>query len=143
MQANAYRNSEVYALDAHLSGAITQVLYLQNILRNNWLLHQSSTLLQGKQPDTTKCVVIAGITPVEQAKLRSFEVFRNACKDVDVVTFDELLSKLQLLLEHLSPKAVEPARNLFKARHFQLDLDVFNCHAPDPGNGGLTSRPPS
>ncbi|MHC8361609.1 hypothetical protein ACYZUA_15125 [Pseudomonas sp. LS2P72] len=68
---------------------------------------------RGDKKATTKCEVIAGITPVEQAKLRSFEVFRNACKDVDVVTFDELLSKLPFLLGHLSPKAVEPARNLF------------------------------
>lgn len=31
---------------------------------------------------------------------RSFEIFRNACKDVDVVTFDELLQKLRLLQGH-------------------------------------------
>ncbi len=35
-------------------------------------------------------------------KRRSFEIFRNACKDVDVVTFDELLEKLRLMLSYLN-----------------------------------------
>lgn len=28
---------------------------------------------------------------------------RNACKDVEVVTFDELLGKLRMLAQHLAP----------------------------------------
>jgi hypothetical protein len=30
-------------------------------------------------------------------------VFRNACKDVEVITFDELLVKLEYLQQHLQP----------------------------------------
>jgi hypothetical protein len=41
--------------------------------------------------------------PPKEARRRSFEIFRNACKDVEVLTFDELLGKLQLLLQHLNP----------------------------------------
>ena len=54
-------------------------------------------------PEAIKCVVIAGRLPAGEAQRRSFEVFRNACKDVEIVTFDELLDKLRLLLDHLSP----------------------------------------
>lgn len=35
--------------------------------------------------------------------MRCFEVFRNACKDVEVITFDELLAKLEYLQQHLQP----------------------------------------
>lgn len=40
-------------------------------------------------PDAIKCVVIAGTYPADEDQCRSFEVFRNACKDVEVVTFEQ------------------------------------------------------
>ncbi|WP_223460369.1 Shedu immune nuclease family protein [Pseudomonas sp. A-R-26] len=100
MQSSAYRNNKVFGPHAELSGAVTQVLYQQTSLRNNWLLHQSS--LQGSQPDAIKCIVICGTTPTEPEPRRCFDIFRHACKDVEVVTFDELLGKLKLLLQHLN-----------------------------------------
>ncbi|KPG96272.1 Shedu immune nuclease family protein [Pseudomonas sp. RIT-PI-r] len=100
MQSSAYRNNKVYGPHAELSGAVTQVLYQQTSLRSNWLLHQCS--LQGSQPDAIKCIVISGTTPIEQEPRRCFDIFRHACKDVEVVTFDELLDKLKLLLKHLN-----------------------------------------
>jgi len=50
-----------------------------------------------------RCVVLAGRRPIEEHELRCFEVFRNACKDVEVITFDELLAKLEYLQQHLQP----------------------------------------
>lgn len=100
MQSSAYRNNKVFGPHAELSGAVTQVLYQQTSLRSHWLLHQSS--LPGSQPDTIKCIVICGTTPIEPEPRRCFNIFRHACKDVEVVTFDELLDKLKLLLQHLN-----------------------------------------
>lgn len=108
MLNSTYRNSEVYGPAAELSGAVTQVLYQQSALQSHWLLHQSRTELKESRPDAIRCVVIAGMTPVDPAQLRSFEVFRNACKNVEIVTFDELLAKLTLLLELLTSQKDEP-----------------------------------
>lgn len=103
MLNSAYRNTEVFGPNAELSGAITQVLYQQSALRSHWFSHQStSPKLRDSRPDNIRCVVIAGTLPSDEMKRRSFEIFRNACKDVDVVTFDELLEKLRLLLKHLN-----------------------------------------
>jgi len=102
MLDRAYRNTEVFGPNAELSGAITQVLYQQSALRSHWLSHQSSPKLRDSRPDSIRCVVIAGTSPTDEMKRRSFEIFRNACKDVDVVTFDELLQKLRLLQSHLN-----------------------------------------
>ncbi|WP_368623427.1 Shedu immune nuclease family protein [Paraburkholderia sp. BR13444] len=109
MLNSAYRNTEVFGPNAELSGAITQVLYQQSALRSHWLSHQSSPKLRDSRPDSIRCVVIAGTSPTDEMKRRSFEIFRNACKDVDVVTFDELLEKLRLMLSHLN--AANEARN--------------------------------
>ncbi|HGN1512279.1 Shedu anti-phage system protein SduA domain-containing protein [Pseudomonas nitroreducens] len=101
MFSSTYRNEQVYGPHSHLSGAVTQVLYQQSALRNNWLYHQSQ--FRESKPDVIKCFVIAGATPSGEEQRRCFHIFRHACKDVEVVTFDELLAKLKLLLEHLKP----------------------------------------
>lgn len=103
MLKSPYRNSQVFAPTSHLSGAITQTLFQQSSLRSNWLLHRADTRLTHSQPDAIKCFVIAGTVPEDDSQRRSFEIFRSACKDVEVVTFDELLAKLRLLLNHLTP----------------------------------------
>ena len=104
LQGKAYRGEEVFGPSADLSGAMTQVLYQQSELRQRWTQHASDTEgLRPWRPDVIKCVVIAGKTPTEPVKCRSFEVFRNSCKDVEVVTFDELLNKLRLLHKYLTP----------------------------------------
>lgn len=105
MRAKSYRNNKVYGPHADLSGAITQVLYQQTALHSNWLYHQGK--LKDSLPDTIKCVVISGTTPADEEQRRCFDIFRHACKDVDVVTFDELLGKLKLSLQHLTPKPPE------------------------------------
>lgn len=102
MLSSAYRNTQVFGPHSELSGAVTQVLFQKTQLHSNWLVHQSS--LKESLPDATKCVVIAGITPSVPESQRCFEIFRNACKDVEVVTFDELLNKLKLMLQYLTPK---------------------------------------
>lgn len=104
VQGKAYRGEEVFGPSAELSGAMMQVLYQQSELRQRWTQHTSDTEgLRSWKPDVIKCVVIAGSTPTEPVKRRSFEVFRNSCKDVEVVTFDELLNKLKLLHKYLTP----------------------------------------
>lgn len=110
MLSSSYRNEEVYGPHSELSGAMTQVLYQQSAMRNNWLLHQRH--FSDSWPDVIKCVVIAGTTPSGDEQRRCFEIFRHACKDVEVVTFDELLAKLKLLLEHLTPPPCEDGKNL-------------------------------
>jgi len=107
MRGRPYRNTQVYAPTDELSGALTQTLLQQSHIRSNWLVHRAQHSLRQSMPDAIKCVVIAGTYPIDEDQRRSFEVFRNACKDVEVVTFDELLCKLKLLLEHLGPPPVQ------------------------------------
>ncbi|WP_230589679.1 Shedu immune nuclease family protein [Pseudomonas chlororaphis] len=106
LRPKAYRNREVFAPDEDLSGAVSQVLYQQSKIHENWLVHRARPELQNSRPDAIKCVVITGRLPKDEMQRRSFEVFRNACKNVEVITFDELLGKLRLLSEHLTPREV-------------------------------------
>jgi hypothetical protein len=105
VRANAYRGVEVFGPYHELSGAVTQVLFQQSELRIRWKTHKDDNpVLQQSGADAIKCVVVAGRLPTDPNKLRSFEVFRNACKDVDIITFDELLAKLEFLEKQLTPE---------------------------------------
>ena len=46
-------------------------------------------------PYSIQCIVIVGTAPTGKDERKSLELFRNAAKDVTVVTFDELLEKLK------------------------------------------------
>jgi hypothetical protein len=113
MQNRPYRNQDVYGPHLQLSGAITQVLHQQGLMRSNWLSHLQDKAMRDLHPDTARCVVIAGTKPTDEGRLHSFELFRNACKDVEVVTFDELLGKLHLLAQHLAPAELKPVPDVF------------------------------
>ncbi|MGG2718536.1 Shedu immune nuclease family protein [Pseudomonas aeruginosa] len=102
LRAKPYRNTEVFAPSADLAGAVTQVLYQKNNIHQYWLYHKESPELKDSRPDAVKCVVITGMLPKDELQRRSFEVFRNSSKDVEIITFDELLAKLRLLSEHLA-----------------------------------------
>ncbi|MDF5828778.1 DUF4263 domain-containing protein [Pseudomonas aeruginosa] len=91
-----------FLLPASTAGAVTQVLYQKNNIHQYWLYHKESPELKDSRPDAVKCVVITGMLPKDELQRRSFEVFRNSSKDVEIITFDELLAKLRLLSEHLA-----------------------------------------
>ena len=111
LRTNAYRGNEVFGPNSELSGAVTQVLFQQSELKQRWAHHrQDNPGMQMSGADVIKCVVIAGTLPTDSIRLRSFEVFRNACKDVDIITFDELLSKLEFVMKYLTPP---PEQDLF------------------------------
>ncbi len=109
LQASPYRGKEVFGPHAELSGAVTQVLFQQSELRQRWHTHaRDYPALRSSDADVVKCVVIAGKRLDDPIKMRSLEVFRNACKDVDVITFDELLEKLRYLQLQLTPQPDPP-----------------------------------
>jgi hypothetical protein len=105
LQGTAYRGQDVFGPNSELSGAVTQVLYQQSELKQRWMTHANDNpALRQSGADVIKCVIVAGRLPTDPSRLRSFEMFRNACKNVDIVTFDELLAKLEFLGEQLTPK---------------------------------------
>lgn len=52
--------------------------------------------------------MIIGKIPREKDKQKSFELFRNSLKSVSIVTFDELLLKLESLVDLLRPLKAGP-----------------------------------
>lgn len=93
----------IYNITQELSGAVIQVSsYKDSLVKEfNSLRNETDEMLDAFNP---ACLVIAGNFQNEDlnsAKRKSFELFRNGLKDVQVITFDELFTKVQILLHLL------------------------------------------
>lgn len=92
----------VFGPHKELAGAISQVLDQ----RYQFQLHFASKMTASRRMDLSSyavaCVVIAGLVPTVEDEKKSFELVRRNSRDVLIVTFDELLGKLQQLRDFLS-----------------------------------------
>ncbi len=94
-----YRGSSVFAMSEDLSGGIAQVLDQRNTLLQDFLQLKNETDEQVKAYNP-KCILIIGqIKSLTEEQKASFELIRSNSKDVEIVTFDELYSKLEALRE--------------------------------------------
>lgn len=94
---------KVYSISKELSGSTIQVSNYANSLTidfNN-ISKQSNADLNAFKPH---CVVIIGNAGKEldnEEKRKSFELYRNNLKDVEIVTYDELFGKVHNFIELL------------------------------------------
>lgn len=89
-----------YRRDLHcpskeVSGAISQVLDQKYRLQTSFPQKAFESGLTGVYPYSIQCIVIVGSGPTDKDEKKSLELFRNATKDVTIITFDELLEKLR------------------------------------------------
>ncbi|MEW6426436.1 MAG: Shedu immune nuclease family protein [Thermodesulfobacteriota bacterium] len=89
----------VFKPSSELSGSVVQALdYRRELSRNvQSLLKETDKKIDLFNP---RCVVVAGDAATEldtEVKRRSFELYRSAMKDVEIVTYDELFKKAEVL----------------------------------------------
>ena len=91
-----YRKPDIFSISSELSGAIVQVLDQKDKLLKNF----HSKIGNNHNSLNSICVVIAGNTSSfsKKGQKESFELFRWSNKDVIIVPFDELLSKIKNVL---------------------------------------------
>ncbi|RKR08196.1 uncharacterized protein DUF4263 [Flavobacterium sp. 90] len=102
--ATEYRN-DLYPVSNQLTGAIIQVLDQKNTLLKNY------HTIVGNEAESLNsiCVVIAGDTSKYKKKGQgsSFELFRWSNKDVLIIPFNELLEKIENLLDLFKKKKID------------------------------------
>jgi hypothetical protein len=95
-----------------LAGSVVQVLNYRHELRQNLRTLTAGTAVQLKAFNP-KCAVIIGNADAElqdEAARRSFELFRAGLKEVEVITYDELFRKVEILAELFSLKRTKVAK---------------------------------
>lgn len=100
MASNVYRNG-IHSPSRELSGANQQVLHARQHLQEQFLTLTSGTPHPGFNIFATKALLVIGRMPTDPAQVRSFEIYRNAQRGIEIVTFDEIIEKCKLLLQAL------------------------------------------
>jgi len=97
----AYRKT--YVPSYELSGSVAQVISQRSVLQRN-ILGLSEDLDDRVHAHAVAAIVIIGRTPSKIGEQRAFEQYRNSLKDVLVITFDEMLGRLEGIHQALTPK---------------------------------------
>lgn len=100
VNSKPYRNS-VHAPSKELSGAVNQVLDQKYELQSNITSLKVNSGIYNLETYSIHCCLIIGQIPDSKDQRRSFEIYRRNSKDVEIITFDELLTKLEDLHEFL------------------------------------------
>ena len=86
-------NNSVYSVSEDISGGIVQILNQRSMQ-----LQKADSLEADYENINSKCILIAGNTEkLNQAQKRSLDLFRNSNKDVEVITFDELFERIEMM----------------------------------------------
>lgn len=99
----------VFTPSADLSGSINQALDQKYQFQKQIAQIKDNTRLYDIESYAVHCCLVIGSTPDGDDRKKSFELFRRNSKDVEIVTFDELLEKLKQLSAFLRVADKEPA----------------------------------
>lgn len=99
MAAAPYRPPNVYAPTSELAGATVQLLTSKSSLLAETHTLAGNTASGQVEIFNPDCLLLVGSTSdLTGDRLRSFELYRQGLKDVQVITFDELRRKVENLL---------------------------------------------
>ncbi len=93
-----YRN-EIFAASKELSGAINQVIDQKHNLLSRFAQKKEDSGIYDIASYAIKCCLIIGKIPEDERERRSFEYIRGNSKDVEIITFDEMLGKMKTIKE--------------------------------------------
>lgn len=101
-----YRDG-VFTPSRDLSGSINQVLDQKYQLQKDISRLKEATRIYDIESYSIHSCLIIGQTPKDVDQQKSFELFRRNSKDVEIITFDELLVKLKQLRDFLGSSETE------------------------------------
>jgi hypothetical protein len=92
----AYRTSGAFSLHKELSGGVVQVLGYRDRFEKSFNQLRMESGVGEFRSFNPRCVLIAGsAASLGEDEARSFELFRNALSDVQIWTFDEVVTRLE------------------------------------------------
>lgn len=109
MNKTSYRDSiDTYAPYSDISGAVVQVMTYKDMLSKSYYVKKveaKNTFCVFDPP----CAIIAGrlSSLTEEGQKKSFELFRNSLHGVQIITFDEVVDRINLIIDVLTKDMIE------------------------------------
>jgi hypothetical protein len=103
-----YRKPDVFSIGKEVTGGLVQVLDQKDNLQKEFYTLAKGGEFQSFNP---KVVLIVGnLKSLTKKQIKSFELFRSNIKDVEIITYDELVRRTDLILGEF----VEASKNKTK-----------------------------
>ena len=77
------------------------IIYIQNGRKQGVATIKNNNRVYDIESYAVHCILVIGRLPVNDDEIKSFEIYRRNSKNVQIITFDELLFKLKQLHEFL------------------------------------------
>lgn len=101
----AYRGVDVFSATKDLTGCIVQVLNQRDNFQKEFYATKGKSKGKNFETFNSKCVVLIGSTKdLDENQKYAFELFRSNSRDVEILTFDELKSKIESLQKVMTTK---------------------------------------
>ena len=100
--------SGVYTPSGDLVSAVNQVLDQKYHFGQEIAQIKINSRVYDIESYSIRCCLIIGKIPSNEDELKSFELYRGNSKNVDIITFDELLAKLKQLRDLLTSPDIGP-----------------------------------
>ena len=100
LNKSVYRGG-IYTPSTDLSGSINQALDQKQKYQEQIAQIKHDSGISDLESFSVSCCLIVGTVPTSRDQRKSFELARGNSKDVEIITFDELLKKLEQLRDFL------------------------------------------
>lgn len=110
-----YRN-DVFCPSKELSGSIIQIRKQKDNLMKEYDHIRRKSLIKGKDFDAydpKSYIIIGDSSKLNSIELESFELFRNSLKDIEIITFNELIEKLKIFQKYITQDFEESIEDIF------------------------------
>lgn len=99
VERTPYRGEDVFCVGKEVTGCIAQVLNQRDMFQKSFYQKKYDSRDKGDfETYNSKCVILLGsLRELTKDQRYSFELFRSNSRDVEVITFDELLVKIEAL----------------------------------------------
>ena len=98
---NARTRNDVHTPSSNLVGAVNQALAQKHRFEKEVAQIKDNSDIHDITSYSVSCCLLIGKMPPTKERQRSFELYRGNSKDVDIVTFSELLEKLKQVRDFL------------------------------------------
>lgn len=93
-----YRN-DICSVSSELTGSINQILNYKDRLQKEYFVNRYNSNINFSVLNP-KCILIIGnLEELSEVERRSFELFRADLRSIEIITYDELFEKINLLKE--------------------------------------------
>ena len=106
-QKSSYR-ADVFSVSNDLNGGITQLLTQKDKLYKEYATLQMNTKISFEALNIRGVLLIGNYSKLSEEAQSCFELFRNELRSIEIICFDELLAKINLMLSLFEDKGTKP-----------------------------------